>query len=403
MGTIIDTPAGPICCVPRGQLRFTLHGRRFSLPLHLHGLMAAMPTPPAGWDWSQGEKLAFPILGNNRVGDCYYAACEHASQCWTGNSGQEVAFDEQQTVSRYLVLSGGDNGLNDALMIPEWKAGIIGPAGPRKVRSVLTINPNDRASLDLGAWAFGGVLWLASLSNTWLANARPGAIWDASTPDPTKGHAMMLSGKEQGSGRYDVRTWGLSPAVQVTYAGILGADSEILVAFSDDQFRSDGVCAFTGMTWDQKRLLWQQLGGSDVGPSPFPSPSPVPPTPPNPPIPPAPVPVSNKAFSLHFPRDLQKGMWFGPLQAPKFIPHGDYDVFPQGARDVGWSPNWPLLWDYLQKAVHVLGPFAVPLLQHYVDNITWLTDAQKKLIDDLIAETLRAEATGDMRGVECLV
>lgn len=293
-----------VTLVPREQLRFRSHGRRFSIPYHLRALMEAVPTPPPTFDLSKGEALKYPILGNDRYGCCYYAAVEHNSQTWTGNSGIEYQFDEQATIKRYLQLSGGDNGLDDATIIPEWKSGIIGPNGSRKIRSFMTIAPGDSKSVALAMWAFGGLIWTASLADAWIKSAGPGVVWNVGNPNPNNGHAMHLTGINA-RGNYDVRTWGLSPPVQVTLPALTNADSEIGVSFSTDQFNAAGFCAFTGMSWDQKNLLWQYMGGKDQGASPFPAPTPLPPVPPTPvppvpptPIPPTPVPPSPSGMTL---------------------------------------------------------------------------------------------------------
>jgi len=281
-----------VVLVPREQLRFKSHGRNFSIPRHLKALAKTTPTPPATWDFSQGEKLQFPILGNDTYGDCYYAAIAHGSQCYTGNSSTECSYDVNALEQRYLSISGGDNGLDDSTALSEWEGGIVGPAGPRKILDHLTVDPSDLASCLLAFWAFGGGVWTCSLLDAWLNNTNPGSIWDATgQADPNNGHAMFLTGRNA-KGNWDVRTWGISPPVQVTDAGVKAADSELLVAFSLDQFRSDGTSAFTGLSYDAMAQLWQTCGGQSLPPSPFGPPAPTPPTPTPPtPTPPTPTPT----------------------------------------------------------------------------------------------------------------
>ncbi len=289
MATTLPVPhlGRSVRLVPRDQLRFRSHNRTF----RAGGMglldLAQVPTPPAAFDWSKGEALKFPIDGNGDYGDCYYAAVAHASQCYTGNSGVECQFDVGALTRRYLQISGGDNGLSDADILPEWKAGIVGPNGPRKIRDVLILDPNDLPACHLAAWGFGGLLWTCSLLTSWQANINPGAVWDANGyADPMAGHAMFLSGRRP-DGTWDVRTWGISPAIRVTTNGIHAADSELLVAWSDDHFvASTGRCAFTNLDWEAKRAWWKQAGGKDPGPSPFAPPAPAP----NPPPAPTPAP-----------------------------------------------------------------------------------------------------------------
>ena len=276
---------GNVVLVDREQLRFRRHGRCFWFADHLPAL-GAPPVPPGTFDWSNGEAIKFPMLGNDQYGDCYYAAVAHASQSFTGNSGAECSFDVNALTRRYLQIAGGDNGLDDGTIFPEWRAGIVGPNGPRKILDEMTVDPKNLASVELAMWAFGGLLFTCSLPASWANNANPGATWGPASGGIVGGHAMHLSGRKNGSS--DLRTWGISPPINLTDAGMASVDTELIVAFSVDQFKPDGTCAFTGMSWDQKRTLWTSCGGKDVGPSPFPPvPNPPDPNPPNP-NPPAP-------------------------------------------------------------------------------------------------------------------
>ncbi len=282
-----------ICLVPRDQLRRRSNGKTFGMPWHLRGILGQLPTPPASFSWSRG--LTYPIFGNDQYGDCYYAAVAHASQTYTGNAGAECSFNLAALVARYKVLSGGDNGLGDMQIMPEWKAGIVGPNGPRKILAEMTVNPADDASTALAMWVFCGLILTVALPDTWVANPKPGDTWDKGTPDQNNGHAIILTGK-QGNGTYELQTWGFSPPINLTPAGLKSADPELIVAFSLDMFNAAGV-APCGLTYAQCATVWQMCGGGSLPPSPFPAPPgpapvPVPPTPvPVPPIPIPPVPA----------------------------------------------------------------------------------------------------------------
>ncbi len=279
-----------ICLVPREQLRRRTNGKTFSMPWHLRGIVTQLPTPPVPFSWSKGNILSYPIFGNDRYGICYMAACGHGSQTFTGNAGMECTFDVNAMIARYLKLSGGDNGLGDMQMMPEWKSGIIGPNGPRKILAEMTVNPADDASTALAMWVFCGLIFTAALPDTWVANPMPGNTWDAGRPDENNGHAMFLTGK-QANGTYELQTWGFNPPINLTPAGLKSADPELIVAFSLDMFNAAGV-APCGLTYAQCATIWQQCGGGSLPPSPFPAPpGPVPPAPvPPAPVPPAPVP-----------------------------------------------------------------------------------------------------------------
>jgi len=264
---------GPIKLVDREQLRFKSHGRSCMVPRYLAGIMSSIPSPPATFDFSKGESLKFPILGNDQYGDCYYAAAAHAAQTWTGNVGSEVSFDKNALCNRYLQISGGDNGLDDSTIFPEFKSGIVGPNGPHKILDELTVDPNDQQSMDLALWAFCGMIWTMALGRTWHSKAAPGMTWDASNKGPSiGGHATWLTGKNAVG--YDVRTWGISPPIKLTRAGLLAADSELVVCFSMEMFNSAGI-APCGANYDQLATLWVQMGGKPLPPNPFPPSQPL--------------------------------------------------------------------------------------------------------------------------------
>jgi hypothetical protein len=269
------------------------HGRKFGSCAHLKGLAASIPTPPATFDWDNGGSLPLPILGNDRVGDCYYTASCHLVQIWTGNNGHEASFDTAQVVARYLKLSGGDNGLGDDQILPEFKSGIVGPQGPHAILDDLTINPADDVSIKLAIWAFGGVFYTAALLTSWLSDMNPGAVWDAhGKPDPTAGHAMVLSGVNS-AGHYLDQTWGLRPCIQLTPAGLKHSDPEIVVCFSREWFSPVTGLAPTGMHYTDAAALWVRCGGHPLPPWNGPAPTPAPPAPA-----PAPAPSPTPAKAL---------------------------------------------------------------------------------------------------------
>ncbi len=284
----VEVPnVGPVVLVDRDQMRRASQGRTLKIPSHLKAIINAIPTPPATFDWGRNESIKYPISGNDRYGNCYYVACANGSRTYTGNVGPEVQFDINTLIARYLKISGGDNGLGDDTMIPEWKGGIIGPLGPRKVLSTMTVKPDDDASTALALWAFCGLIYTFAVPDVWINNANPGAIWDTATPNPRYGHAVYLTGRNA-RGYYDLRTWGISPPIQLTPAGLKHADPELIVAFSRDMFNAQGI-APNGMTYDALATLWVQCGGRPQPPWDGP-PVPVPPDPGPGPVPPAPGP-----------------------------------------------------------------------------------------------------------------
>jgi len=258
-----------VVLVPREQLRRTTHGRTLRVPDHLPALAAQVPTPPAAADWSRGRTIRYPILGNDREGDCYLCDALHCVQTWTGNNGPEAQFDTNAVLALYHQLSGGDNGLSDGEIFPAWKKGLFG----HSILDDLAVDPRDDAAIRLGLYLFGGGSYTASLLDTWETDIHDGVTWDANgRPDPMAGHAMHLSGYTPAV--YQDETWGLR--VNLTPAGLKASDPEVTVQFSLEWFNARGI-APNGFTYDQLAVLWRQLGGTTLPPSPFgPAPDPTP-------------------------------------------------------------------------------------------------------------------------------
>ncbi len=261
--------------VPREQLRCKPDTKRMVAP---HFGAVPIPDFPLPINYTKGNSIALPILGNDQVGDCFYAAAAHAVQVWAANAGTPVTFNTQQVIARYEAISGGDNGLSDSDIFPEWIKGIVGPNGPHKILDWMTVNVNDDAAINVALGNFGGLLYTAALPDAWVSDPRPGDTWDAAAPDQQNGHAMFLPARNTDLSFVD-ETWGFNPPIKLTKAGMLGSDPELIVTFSLEHFTAAGVSLFTGKSYADMAALWVACGGKALPPSPFGPPPPPPPGP----------------------------------------------------------------------------------------------------------------------------
>jgi len=276
-----------------------------------------LPPPLLPVDWTKGGKLSFPIDGNDQYGDCEYAGACHGSNTFTGCVGQECSFDPAAIISSYLRLSGGDNGLDTDTMMMEWMNGLCGT--PRRIFARAAVDPTNAAAMVAAIGYFGGVFLTMGVPDAWLENVQPGMTWDAGPgvrADDNNGHAVWLNGATAVG--YTLQTWGLSPPVTITPAGVAVCDPEVDVVASLDWFNAAGI-APNGYSYDQLASEWVSRGGQPWPPSPFP-PTPIPPSPP-PPIPPLPP---------------------GPTP-------------------------WPSILQAIWQLLQLLGPLAVPIIDQWIE------------------------------------
>jgi hypothetical protein len=345
-----------VVLVPREQLRRKTPGRTLRVPSFLPMLAPEIPTPPAAVDWSRGRTIPYPILGNDREGDCYLCDALHCIQTWTGNNGTPASFGTAAVLSLYHQMSGGDNGLSDADVFPRWKSsGFFG----HKILDEMSVDPRDDAAIRLGLYLFGGGSYTASLLDTWQRNIHDGATWgDDGIPDPTAGHAMHLSGYTPAA--YQDETWGLR--VNLTPAGLKESDPEVTVQFSLEWFNSHGY-APNGLHYVDLAALWHQLGGAALPASPFP-----PPVAPDPsPAPPTPTPAPIPATKMHLALSLD-------LSPPHGLA-GTYTLIPSApmAGPLAAHPN----------VRAVIADVAALFLAYTMGNLAGVIAAAERLIVDL--------------------
>jgi hypothetical protein len=267
-----NVPGGKVVLVPRDQLRAGPNTKTARLP---HALRAAIERQelvvPPTYDWTKNNTISFPILGNDQWGDCYYACICHDAQARAALLGSPIVFDPAKVIARYRVLSGGDNGLSDEDVIPEYKKGIVGPNGPHKILDTLIIPSTDQAALDLTGYAFGPQWFTFTVYSSFMSQAKPGAFIDSISGGVDGGHAVLCSGKTS-RGR-KIETWGMSPSVEIGKNFISKVDPEFVAVFSLEWFDAQGY-APNGQHYSVLAPLWNSMGGNVPVPGPFPAPTP---------------------------------------------------------------------------------------------------------------------------------
>lgn len=238
----------------------------------------SLPAAPASIDWSNGNKIQMPILGNAQYSNCFMASACHQAQVWTGNTtGTPLPFDEATVVKEYLKLAGGDKGLYEEQLVNYWETSGL-PGFPKsKLIDSCDISPLNAELMQRAIYFFGGVQFQLSVPTKWLNNFKTGGVWDGGVkPNPLNGHAVYLFGYDL-RGYYLVATWG--SWCYMTPAGLASCDPDAFVAIGGDLFNAAGY-APTNKHYLDYTSMWSTLGGTALPAGNYPAPSPTPtPTP----------------------------------------------------------------------------------------------------------------------------
>jgi hypothetical protein len=226
-------------------------------------------------DWTKNNSLSFPIDGNDQYGCCLYAAPCHLDNTWTGNVGTESVFNEKTIIADYLKLSGGDNGLNEEVIVPAWKKGLV--SNPEvNILDAMDIDPTNTTMAQSAIYLFGGIIFMLSVPDNWINDFNTGYVWDVpATADPNNGHAVLWNAADS-DGNFKVQTWGTYG--YITPAAVKVCDPTAFTVFSMRWFNSQGF-APNGLHYTELSQIWTAAGGIKLPDSPFPAPVGPTPTP----------------------------------------------------------------------------------------------------------------------------
>jgi hypothetical protein len=286
------------------------HGRKPPHPESTHPRVklapalnkATLPAPPATVDW-YSQITDWPMLANDRAGDCVEAEQGHHEQVFTTcGAGKPATFTDADAVAVYSAITGYDPAdpstdqgtvIQDAMSY--WRK--VGFAG-RKIAAFAEVNVKDEVELKTALALFGPLSGGMTFPAVAMDQFNEGKSWDVVRNDGGNdgGHCVCIVG-------YDATyvyciTWG---AVQkMTWAFFREYFEELWAPLS-----SEWVNAQTGLDPEGVDLSvvgeqFSRLTGQNnpfPGPAPQPQPVPVPTPAPVPPGP-APVPVGPADQSL---------------------------------------------------------------------------------------------------------
>ncbi|MGC8470035.1 MAG: hypothetical protein ACP5NI_09045 [Acetobacteraceae bacterium] len=217
---------------------------------------APLPAPPARAEWVSAVS-GWPMLANDRVGDCTLAAAGHLIQAWTTATGAARVMTDADAISAYTLIGGyrpgdpaTDIGCYETAVLGWWltKGLAVGEGPLDLLDGFATLDPRDGRLIRQAIALLGGVYAGLSLPLT----AQDGGAWEVPASGPVGdgapgswgGHAVPLLG-------YDAEglvcvTWGapqrLSWAFWETYA------DEAYALLSRDFLAANGTTG-SGLSW----------------------------------------------------------------------------------------------------------------------------------------------------------
>lgn len=248
-------------------------------------------------DCTGDAKVVALMDDNDQYGICGPAMANHVDGFWTFGQGKpgwkESVCDVPALLAQYLRASGGDNGVDEAMMVGSggiWRVGIAGnPAAC--IVDALDINVNNVPLCQFCIDNFYAVCMAWSVPDDFIQKFDTATEWpNADTPNPMNGHYTPLT-DVRADGMYRLYSWGTWAWVGPKF--VASVQPQCFVPFSARQFDPATGLDSKGRHITVQAKVWESCGGAAISASvinAFPPPGTVIPPPIGPPLPP-PAPV----------------------------------------------------------------------------------------------------------------
>lgn len=244
-----------------GFHRFTKLGKRAprhdkrTLKFRDYARGAALAPPPAACSWTTKIAL-WPMLANDRLGDCTCAGAGHMVECWTGNAKTLFMPTDAEAISMYEAVGGyvpgnnsTDNGADEVTVLNYWRQ--TGFAN-HKIEAYVSVDAANAIEVRQAIQLFGGVYIGLAMPMAWQGET----IWDAPssgvlarlyralvkdsdwTAGSWGGHAVPLLAYDNNG--YTPITWG-SASYRITNAGLATYCDEMYACVSEDFIATNGL------------------------------------------------------------------------------------------------------------------------------------------------------------------
>jgi hypothetical protein len=217
-------------------------------------------------DCTGNATVSCPMDGNDTLGDCGYAMCDHVNGIRSFGQGQpgfsEIHADLAALESQYEAASGGDNGSDEVMLVGPSGSWITGIAGDPSATVVdhLDVDVTDVPLAQYCIDQFYAVCMAWSVPDDFVSGFTTGTVWSsADTPDPNNGHYTPIADVDA-NGNYRLWTWGswcwVSPAF------VASVQPQCFVTFSALQFNKMTGFDSHGRHVSDQAAAWVAIGGN---------------------------------------------------------------------------------------------------------------------------------------------
>lgn len=254
--------------------------------LRLCPVLAELPAPPAAADW-QSDTIAWPMYGNDTIGDCTCAGVGHmVNQLTFYGSGTEQSPTEQHVVAMYSAITGynpddpnSDTGAYCQDVLGYWrKTGLEG----HKVVAYASLDVHNLTEVKQAVAQFGTVYVGLNFPDSAMTQFNEGKPWDVVKGAKIEGGHCVIVGA-YGGGKFGLVTWGAEAEMTEAFWKKY-VDEAWVVLDPDGLNRAGAYFAGSPTLYALGQEFATLTGQANPVPQPTPQPTPTPTPVPAPPV-----------------------------------------------------------------------------------------------------------------------
>ncbi len=201
-----------------------------------------LPAPPATSNWA-AKVRSWPMMGNDRIGDCTIAAAGHCIEEWTTDAGKPVVVPDPEIVAAYSAVAGynpvtgqHDTGANELDVLNYWRRTGV---GGHRIRAYVSLEPGNldhvRDAVSIFGNCYIGLALPVTAQTQRVWSVPPGGAVGPGAPGSWGGHAVPVVAYD--SRELTVVTWGALK--RMTWGFWAAYCDEAYALLSDDFLTAD--------------------------------------------------------------------------------------------------------------------------------------------------------------------